>query len=354
LSKLGILPPSPPAPHAPLTLLVSLLAAGTLASSCATDNKGQAIFASFNQCMAANGVGAIFLGVLAKELTGNNAVGIAAAAGTLFVAWKKCGQAHQKVAVSDQRGRDAVIGDPRYRGAQGGVLAIDDLEVVSTKPGDDITTRYRFTYTSPDVAKKDIPAKEKFVFLAGFQNQRGATEFKEIEFTRDFVIQQGQRRHEHSVPSDSSFGQFKPWKLRYQLEVDGRCQETEATFDIAGGRPGRAGPAVACGSRVAAAPSGGGAKSEAAAPAAAAVVAPPATRPAPVAQAPAPNPTLARALRLQLQPRGALTGKALAAGTPVKVLETRKIGPANQPVSWVHVESASGDKGWTLESNLKR
>lgn len=345
----------PRTPRPSLTLLAALLAAGTLASSCATDSKGQAIFSSFRQCMIANGVGAVFLGVLAKELTGNNAAGVAAAAATLFVAWKQCGQAHQKVAVSDQRGRDAVVGDPRYRGAQGGVLAIDDLEVVSTKPGDDITTRYRFTYTSPDPARKDIAAKEKFVFLAGFQNQRGGTEYKEIEFNRDFVIQQGQRRHEHSVPSDSSFGQFKPWKLRYQLEVDGRCMQTEATFDISGGRPGRAGPAVACASSVAsAAPAAAGAKSEPAAPLAAAP-APAARSTVPVAQTPAVvRATLVRALRLQAQPRGALVGKGLPAGTAVTVLESRTVGTGAQQAAWVHVQTAAGDKGWTRDVNIKR
>lgn len=336
-----------------VSLAVSALCTAVLAASCAThpagDSKGQPIFQSFRQCMIANGVGAVFVGLLVKEVTGKNAAGVAAAAGTLFVAWKVCGQAHQRVTVSDERGREAVLNDPRFRAAAGPMLSIDELEVVSTKPGEDIVTRYRFGFTSPDAGRKDIPAREKFVFLAGFTNDRGQQEFKEIEFTRDFVIQQGQRRHEHAVPSDTSFNQFKPWRLRYTLEVDGRCMETEATFPIEGGVPGRAGPARPCGAQAVATAAPGGAK---AAEAPRAAVAPAPAQAPPAARTP--DPTLLRTVRLSPQPGGAPAGKSFAPGAAVQVLETRPVTVAGKPVPWVRIRTASGETGWTPEANLKR
>lgn len=338
----------------------SLLAAATLLASCATqpmgDNKGKPIFESFQQCMVANGVGAVAVGVLANKLTGNKAVGVAAAAATLFVAWKACGQAHQRVTVKDERGRDALVGsDPRFRGQAGSVLTLDELEVSAPKAGEDITTRYRFGYTSPDAARKDIPARERFVYMAGFTNDKGGQEFKEVEFQRDFVIQQGQRRHEHAVPSDASFGQFKPWKLRYQLEVDGRCLETEAMFEV-NGAPGRAGPARPCTTPITAAPAaatGGKDVSAAAAPSAARADAPAVTA-ANAAAAPAASARLARALRLQDKPAGKAIGKGLAAGATVHILETSAVTSGSRSVNWVRVQPETGDAGWTLDSNLKR
>lgn len=343
--------------HRPAAL--SALIASVLAASCATqpmgDDKGKPIFRSFKQCMAVNGVGAVLLGVITRSVTGSNATGVAAAAVTLFAAWKACGQTHQRVTVSDERGRDVVLGDPRHRGAAASVLSLDGLEVLAPKAGDDITTRYRFAYTSPDASRKDIAAKERFVYLAGFVNDKGAQQFKEIEFERDFVIQQGQRRHEHAVPSDESFGQFKPWKLRYQLEVEGRCVETEATFAMDSPVAGTAGPAKPClpkpmagtsapntdGVAASAVPAGG----KAAGPTV-----------APVAQQPTAVPvaTLARALRLQLQPDGAVTGKSLAQGTKLRILETRQVAAGSKQVNWVRVESPDGIAGWTREANIKR
>lgn len=316
--------------------------------SCATQpfgaDQGKPMFQDFTQCMVANGVGAVALGALARKLTGEDSVAIATVAVTLFAAWKACGQAHQKVAVSDQRSREALASDPRYQGLNAGLLSIDELEVAAPKAGQDITTSYRFTYASPDAARKDIPAKERFVFLAGFTNASGAQEFKEVEFDRDFVIQQGQRRHVHAVPSDASFGQFKPWKLRYRLEVDGRCMETEAAFDIGTGAPGRAGPARVCGaSAVAAAPTAG-AKSAAPAPAAA---------PTPPAVAVTAG-TLGQALRLVAAPGGAAVGKTLPKGTPVRVLEKADRGTGKSRVAWVRVQTASGDAGWMLASQLAK
>lgn len=338
----------------------TLVATAALLSSCATqpmgDNKGKPIFESFQQCMVANGVGAVVIGVLANKLTGSKAVGVAAAAVTLFAAWKACGQAHQKVTVKDERGRDALLGsDPRFRGQGGAVLTLDELEVSAPKAGEDITSRYRFAYTSPDAARKDIPAKERFVYMAGFTNDKGAQEFKEVEFQRDFVIQQGQRRHEHAVPSDASFGQFKPWKLRYQLEVDGRCLETEASFDVGSNTPGRAGPARPCTSATAAgaapAPAATGAKGMATAPSAA-----PAANTAPTAAAaPAAEATLVRALRLQDKPGGVLVGKNLPKGTPVRIIDTSQLKTGARPVDWVRVQPVNGEPGgWTPDSNLKR
>lgn len=338
----------------------SLLAAATLLASCATqpmgDNKGKPIFESFQQCMVANGVGAVAVGVLANKLTGNKAVGVAAAAATLFVAWKACGQAHQRVTVKDERGRDALVGsDPRFRTQGASVLTLDELEVSAPKAGEDITTRYRFGYTSPDAARKDIPARERFVYMAGFTNDKGGQEFKEVEFQRDFVIQQGQRRHEHAVPSDASFGQFKPWKLRYQLEVDGRCLETEATFEVNGSTPGRAGPARPCTTPITAAATGSKDASAApAAPQSAARADAPAAAAANTAAAPVASARLARALRLQDRPAGKAIGKGLAAGATVRILETSAVTSGNRSVNWVRVQPETGDAGWTLDSNLKR
>lgn len=339
----------------------SLLAAATLMASCATqpmgDSKGKPIFESFQQCMVANGVGAVALGVLANKITGNKAVGVAAAAATLFLAWKACGQAHQRVTVKDERGRDALVGsDARFRGQGASVLTLDELDVAAPKAGEDITTRYRFGYTSPDAARKDIPAKERFVYMAGFTNDKGAQEFKEVEFQRDFVIQQGQRRHEHAVPSDASFGQFKPWKLRYQLEVDGRCLETEATFEVNSGTPGRAGPARPCAVPITPAATAG---AKDASPAAAAAAAPQSAGRAAASSAPAATPEaaparLARALRLQDKPAGKAIGKSLAAGATVRILETTAVTSGNRSVNWVRVQPDGGDAGWTLDSNLKR
>lgn len=338
----------------------SLLAAGTLLASCAThqtgENKGKPIFENFQQCMVANGVGAVAVGVLANKLTGSKTVGVAAAAVTLFAAWKACGQAHQKVTVKDERGRDALVGgDARFRGQAGPVLTLDELEVSAPKAGEDITTRYRFAYASPDAARKDIPARERFVYLAGYTNDKGAQEFKEVEFQRDFVIQQGQRRHEHAVPSDASFGQFKPWKLRYQLEVDGRCVETEAQFEVNSATPGKAGPARPCspaGTAAANAPAGSGAKALGAPAATPAPTAPPAA--AQAAAAPATDATLQRALRLQDKPGGAPIGKNLPKGTAVRILETSQLKAGARQVDWVRVQPGGGDAGWTLDSNLKR
>ena len=339
----------------PPIALVTLIAAAALASSCATqpfgDKQGEPVFQSFRACMIANGMGAVLLGALVKDLTGSTNVGVAAAAITLFAAWKACGQAHQRVTVSDERGRDAVVVDPRFRAAQNPVLVLDALEVTAPKAGEDITTRYRFSYASPDASRKDIPAKEKFIFLAGFVNDKGAQEFKEIEFNRSFVIQQGRRSHAHAVPSDQSFGQFKPWKLRYVLEVDGRCTETEAAFVVGSASPGKAGPAKPCVSapQTTAAVDTVSTGAKATPAPTAPTVAPTTAQPAAAAEA-----TLRRALRLQLEPGGAWTGKSLAQGTKLQTLETRTVPVGDQRTAWVRVRSTAGDTGWTLEANLKR
>lgn len=328
---------------------LSAVSVAVLLASCATqpmgDSKGKPIFESFNQCMLANGVGAVAIGALANKLLGNKVVGVAAAAATLFVAWKNCGEAHQRVTVQDERGRDALLGDPRFRRASTvPVLTLDELEVAAPKAGEDITTRYRFAYTNPDATRKDIPARERFVYLAGYTDDQGAQQFKEVEFQRDFVIQQGQRRHEHAVPSDKSFDQFKPWKLRYQLEVDGQCLETEANFDINSPNPGHAGPARACTPQMQAA---AGAKSMSANAAAQ----------SPAAQngaAQASEATLRVSLRLLDKPDGAPTGKSLAKGSAVRVLETSQVKLGSRMTQWVRVQPAGGAAGWLPAGDLQQ
>lgn len=336
--------------NGPKSAALTLVTISVLAASCATvpagENQGKPIFASFNQCMVANGAGAVLVGVLAKNITGSKVVGVAAAAATLFAAWQACGRAHQRVTVSDERPREALAGDPRFRGSAGPVLTLDSLEVVAPKAGEDITTRYRFAYTSPDPNKKDIPAKERFIYLAGFTNDSGAQDFKEIEFDRDFVIQQGQRRHEHAVPSDASFNQFKPWKLRYQLEVDGRCVETEAAFVIDSPTPARAGASRPCSPR----PQAASAPARTDAPANATAYAPS----VPAAPAPLYEARLNRALRLSPQPGGAAAGKVLPSGTKLRALESRQITAGGRSATWVRVQTDSGESGWTTEASLKR
>lgn len=336
--------------NGPKSAALTLVATSVIMASCATvpagENQGKPIFESFNQCMAANGVGAVLVGVLASKVTGSKVVGVAAAAATLFAAWQACGRAHQRVTVSDERPRDALASDPRFRGAAQPVLTLDSLEVVAPKAGADITTRYRFAYSSPDPTKKDIPAKERFIYLAGFTNDAGAQDFKEIQFDRDFVIQQGQRRHEHAVPSDASFNQFKPWKLRYQLEVDGRCVETETQFAIDSPTPSRAGPAHACTPR----PQAGAAPARTDTPAGAAAYAPA----APAPSAPLYEATLNRATRLSPQPGGAPAGKVLLLGTKLRVLESRQVTAGGRSANWVRVQTDGADAGWVSEASLKR
>lgn len=337
--------------NGPKSAALTLVATSIVAASCATvpagDNQGKPIFASFNQCMVANGAGAVLVGVLTKNVTGSKVAGIAAAAATLFAAWQACGRAHQRVTVSDERPRETLVSDPRFRGSTGPVLTLDSLEVVAPKAGEDITTRYRFGYTSPDPNKKDIPAKERFIYLAGFTNDSGAQEFKEIEFDREFVIQQGQRRHEHAVPSDASFNQFKPWKLRYQLEVDGRCVETETAFVIDSPNPSRAGASRPCTVRTAA-------PARAETPAAAAAARTPSPTPPAMPAVAAYEATATRAVRLAPSPGAAATGKTLPPGTKLRVLETRQVSGGGRTVNWVRVQTDGADAGWTTEANVKR
>lgn len=334
------------------TSLFTATAVALSTVSCATqpfgENQGKAIFQDFNQCMVANGVGAVALGVLAKQITGEDAVALATVAVTLFAAWKACGQAHQKVTVKDQRPREVLVADPRYQGLRNGGISIDDFSVVAPKGGEDISTSYRFAYTSNDPARKDIAVKERFVFLAGLTNASGAQEFKEIEFDRDIVVQQGQRMNTHAIPSDVSFGQFKPWKLRYRVEVEGRCMETEAGFNFGSTTPGRAGPARPCGS-VAAAP----VPSVAVAPVAAGTgaKAPPSPAAAPAAPT---HGALGRAVRLVAAPGGAAVGATLPQGTVVRLLESAERGTGNNRVRWVRVQPPTGPAGWMQASQLAK
>lgn len=354
-----------PQPRLPRPLahasLAAMAAAALLSSSCATqpfgDQKGKPIFASFGQCMAANGVGAVLVGVLTSKVTNSTALAVAAAAGTLFYAWRVCGQAHQKVVVSDEKGRAALAGDARLR--QAGGLSLDELSVASAAPGQDIVTRYRFSYLSADAARKDIAAREKFVYLAGVDDGKGGVEFKEIEFERDFVVQQGQRTHEHAVPSEQSFGSFKPWKLRYSLEIDGQCQATEVTFAFQPGAPARAAPGEPCAVAQARWSGKTAAPAAAAVAPAVAVAAAPARAPSPApagGKAAEPTATLARALRLQESARGNFVKNArnYPAGTAVTVLETQEVVKGSYKARWSRVRMAAGEEGWTLDANLRR